>query len=370
MIGYLLFIIPMAGAFLFIARRYGARQAILDLLAFNLVFAFGFASLLPGNLDITLVHLLLMAFFAVETLNFLHRPVLRVSTRLMLISCLTVIYIGWIVLAVFFNYRGTDQMSSSLNNAVRNFVFWALLMFVGVRLARTNGLYRFGKIFLWACVLVAVVSIIQTASSGQLLRNDEQSVAYLSIFQPLGDKLIERRILSDANVNISESVHVITMGPVAFYRAPGTFDGASIVLCSAAVAVFALLTYRRNSRKLLLLFLLLTFGFLAAFTRTSIIVFVVVIAFISLLRFRALLSPRLLLGFAAAILIALFAVLLVPFLNRAASALIDGFVGSRSFEVASLNGRLGLWQYVGDQIPQHPNLWLDRTNYVVASWMG
>lgn len=355
MLGYLLFLIPTLITFVVIGLRSGIEQALLDLIAFHLLFAFDFAAILPGNISVYLLHLILIAFIGYQFLLLMQRPVIRVSQRALLVIGATTIIAIWIVVALLINHLGTPRFFNAVNSVVRNFLLNILLIFVGLRLAKGDRLERFAKIFLAAALVVSIICIVQTISGGVVLGNDERSVNYLGIFQPLGDKALAKKALLDASIGYIDYVRTIRFGHFRFYRAPGTYEGVTILLCCVAVGVLALLTYRKSSAWLPLVLALLAVGFFAGFQRTTIAVFLGSVVFVLFIRFKALLSLRFILSIATIVTIIFTSVLFIEPVNNAVAATIDGFLGERgSREVSSLNGRSSLWGYVMTQIAWHP----------------
>jgi hypothetical protein len=357
MLGYALFLVPMAIAYGWVSWMHGGKQALLDLLAFNLMFNFDFAALLPNNTNLLLLHVLLIAFIGVEILGFLVTGNLRLTWRTLLVFAAVGALLLWLSMAIFVNKLPVWGVSRTLNYIVRGYLLNALFIIVGVHLAKSDRLERFGKIFLIAGAVSGMIAIVQTVSNGALLTNDKID-NYLGIFQPLGDKAIGRRDQAESVINYLEIVKTIHFGDISFYRASAGFDGSYISFCIIALISLCLLISRdkHTSRWLFIPITLSIAGFVAAFSRTAIITFVFLSFCAFLVQFRSVVSHRVLgrwvipLAVAGLIVLSLAA----PIANVVA-ANFDGLLGSRAGrEVGTLNGRSSLWSYVVSEAWRSP----------------
>ncbi len=343
MLGYLFFAVPMTVAFIWIARGWGVRQALLDLIAFNVLFNFDFGALLPGSIGMTVLDLLLLGLLGYEFLNILVSGRAGTPVRVLVILAVAGIFVTWLVVAAFLNKEW--DLSRTTVYVVHRYIFTASFIFVGMRLAKGNRLARFGKILFTSSVLVGLISMIQTASRGAILTND-RSDSYLGIFQPLGGKAIALRDLNEATMDFTNVVRTIQFGGYSFYRAPGTYDVVVPILCVVAIIAFCLLTNRAKSSFLLFVPLVLSLiGIVVAFNRTAVVAFATVGAAVSVVRLRSLLSRRMIARWAIPILaIAVAALLFIQPISTVVAASLDGFFGTRAErDVGSLNGRTLLW---------------------------
>jgi len=357
MLGYALFLIPMAIAFVWLSYTQSVKQALLDLLAFNLLFNFDFAALLPNNSNVLLIHLLLLVFVGLELLNLLTAKRFSLSVRAILIFLAAFLLLSWLGGAILVNKIGAVGARSVINYILRVYGLNTLFIIVGMRLAKSGDLERFGKVFLLASALVGVISIVQ-ASSGGVLLTSERNDKYLGLFQPLGERAVNQRDLAEAVINYLYAIQTIRFGDLSFFRASGTFNGSYVSLCLAALMSLCLLTSRKGNLVLPLfvtLFLSIA-GFVAAFNRTAIVTFIFLAGLIFLVRFRALLSSRVILRWCMPILFAaLIAVVFSRSLSTVVAANLDRFIGSRADrEVSSLNGRSSLWAYVISEVRRSP----------------
>lgn len=354
MLGYLLFVVPMSLAFVLIARRDGLTQALLDLIAFNLLFNFDFATLLPGSTGVTVVDLLIVLFVGYEFLKILAAGKARLNGRVALVLTALAIFTLWLSIAAYLN-KDWDWGRITVWMAHR-YLLTALFVFVGLRLAKSNRLTRFGKILFTASVLVGCISIIQTASIGAWLTND-QSDNYLGIFQPLGSKAIATRDLAEQTISFVAVVRTVRFGSFSFYRAPGSFDGAADVLCVVAIIAFCLLTTREKvSRWLFVPLLFSVIGFVVAYNRTAIVTFVAIAAAVAVIRLHSFRSRRVLMRWVIPIALAIpLAIVLIQPVSTVVAATLDGFFGQRGErEVGTLTGRTVLWSYVLPAIANSP----------------
>src|SRR6266540_3804435 len=101
MLGYALFLIPMTIAFAWVSYMRGVKQALLDLLAFNLMFNFDFSALLPNNTNLLLQHVLLIAFVGVEILGLLVMGNRRLMWRTLLVFTAVGALLLWLSMAIF-----------------------------------------------------------------------------------------------------------------------------------------------------------------------------------------------------------------------------------------------------------------------------
>jgi F0F1-type ATP synthase membrane subunit c/vacuolar-type H+-ATPase subunit K len=357
MLGYALFLIPMMIAFVWVSIKRTVKQALLDLIAFNVLFNFDFSALLPNDTNLLLLHVLVIALVGLDFARALISGRLRTTRRVLWVLAAVILLLGWLSVATMIHRMPSWGVARTLNYVIRGYLLNGLFFYVGLQIATRARFERFGKILLVGSAIVGAIAIVQTVSGGALLTSDRADT-YLGIFQPLGDKAIGRRDQAQAVINYIEIVKTIRFGGLSFYRASGTFEGAYVTLCMVALATLCLLTSKeRRITPWLFLPLFLTFaGFVGAFNRTAIVTFVVLGLFVLLVRFPALLAPRVLLRwFVPLACAALLAVVFIEPLSNVVAANLDGFFGSRgSREVASLNGRSTLWAYVFSEIRQHP----------------
>lgn len=355
---YAIFLIPMAAVFVWVAGRWGVRQALLDLIAFNLMFDFDFGAIIPGGIYFLLLHLLLIMFLAYEGITWIERGfAVKVRVRTLLVLAIAALMTVWLVVAVFVNKAEAWGLARTAWNTTRQYVFSALFIFVGIRLAVDRSLIRFGKIFLVASGLNALVAIVQTASSGRWLTNID-SPYYLGVFQPLGSRFLERRALTEAGLDFTNTIRSIRFGDIVFYRGWGAFDGANSVMVSVAILALCLLLVaggRKRSLPLIVLFVLASLAMFVALYRTALIAFGLVVGVVLLIRWRQLLTPRFI-GRAAALLLVAGLVLL-PFIrpiSTIVAANLDGFFGSRAVQIGSFNNRDKVWAFALKEIQRSP----------------
>ncbi len=372
MLGYILFIVPMSIAFVWILRKHGLRQALLDLLAFNLLFSFDFSAILPNNTTLLLVHVILLALIGIESLRLRHLSTWCLSRRLGAVLLATGIFVSWMVVAEYLNKTEWWTIGRITTDSIFTYVLPVLFIVVGIELADNRRLVRFCKIFLVACSLASVIAVAQTASYGQLFSNFT-SDNYLGIFQPLGAKTLQRRDAFVSAVNYLDFSKIIRFGNLSFYRGDGPFEGADVSLCTVAAAVLALLVSRDKSvsRWLFVPFFLSVAGFFAAFNRTSILTFALVTVGVLCIRFRSLLTPRVIRRWLIPIAVAaLFIIINLQPISQVVAANLDGFFGTRANEVSSLNGRTGLWQRVLSQIAHSPIIGTGQPNTPLSVGWG
>ncbi len=357
MLGYALFLIPMTIAFAWVSFARGMKQALLDLLAFNLFFSFDFSALLPNNTNLLLLHVLLIAFVGIGILGLLTRGRFRLTRRALLVFVAVAVLLLWLSMAIFVDKMTMWGVSRTLNYIVRGYLLNALFIGVGVYLAKYDRLERFGKIFLIAGAIAGLIAIVQTVSGGALLTNDKID-NYLGIFQPLGDKAIGRRDQAEAVINYLEIVKTIRFGELSFYRASAGFDGSYISFCVVALISLCLLISRdkHTSRWLFIPMVLSIAGFVAAFNRTAIITFVFLSFCAFLVQFRSVVSRRVLVRWLIPLAIAgLIALSFAAPIANVVAANLDGLFGSRADrEVSSLSGRSSLWSYVVSEVWRSP----------------
>lgn len=357
MLGYALFVVPMIVAFLWIKRRHTTRQALLDLLAFNLLFGFDFAALLPNNLELLVIHLLLLAIVALEIPKVLSTGRIRLRRTTLYVFVLLAVFVSWASIALFVNHLHAWGIIRVMNYVARAYVLSALFFVVGIRLAKDGGLYRFVRIMLLASVLVGIVAIIQSASGGRLLSIDVGEY-YLGVFQPLGEKAIQRRDLAETTINFLEGVRTIQLGDSSFYRAPGTFDGSYVTQCVLAIVALSFLTSneRTISRWLFVPLVLCIASFVVAINRSAIVAFAFTGAGVMLVQFRSLGQWHVIRRWA--IPLALLGLALLVYLEPIESVVavnLDGLFGARAeSQVAAFNGRVSLWTYVLSEIGRNP----------------
>jgi len=357
MFGFALVLVPMGVAFFVIWRRLGLRQALLDLLAFNLLFNFDLSALLPNNTYLLIGDLLLLALVGYELLRLIELQRYRISLRLLSIIEAALLFVGWLTVAAFINKAELWEPFRIVNYIVRGYLLAVLYLFIGVSLTRGEQFKRFITVIALTSVLASTISIVQTASSGVLLTSDH-SDRYLGIFQPLGDKALERRAGFEQAIDFVANVRTTWIGNVPIYRGYSTFDGAHVILCMVAIASLYLLTSGRGfGRWLIVPCVLGVLANVVAINRTAILTLALFGALIAALNVRTLFSPRLLLRLAGLGLLAtLLAVLLFGSqLQAVVGAQIDGLFGNRAMrEVGSLNGRTKIWAFVFDELERSP----------------
>lgn len=356
MVGYALFLIPMAVAFGLLARRHGIRQALLDLIAFNLFFSFDFASLLPGETSLQLLHVLLLGYMAYETLGWLQRGRYTVRLRFLLVLALALLLVGWVGIASFENRLGDWGPVRVVNYVVRVYLFSALFIFVGAALAHPDRLRRFLIVFCLGGMAVGAINLVQTVSGGRLLTGDT-SPNYLGIFQPMGAEAFQARMSYLVQTDFIRQVRQVSIGGVTLYRAFGTFNGAIASLCASALVALCLITSRDRMPGWLPVALgLMVVGIVAAYVRTILATFLLLAAMVLLLRFRAVLTSRqVVVRLLPMLCLALIVGLLLPPVQVALGVVYDSFFGAKAGrEVASLNGRIPLWGIVLVQISSNP----------------
>ena len=356
MLGYALFLVPMVLAFWLIARRQGARQALLDLIAFNLFFAFDFTAITPGQTNVQLLHLLLLLYLGYEAACLLQQGRLTLRLRLLLVLVAAALLIGWVGLASVENRLGEWGAIRVINYVTRIYLLSALFLFVGAALVRAGRLRRFLLIFCFAGMLVGAISLIQSASLGRWLAGDTDP-RYLGVFQPVGDAAFQARLQYFAATDFINQVRKITVGGVTVYRAIGTFNGAPAALVVGALVALCLLTARDPMpRWLPLAFALMVGGVAAAFIRTMLATFILLAIGVLALRFRSVLtSRRSVVWLLPMLFVGLLFSLLLPPVQTALAVTYDGFFGAKAGrELASLNGRTALWSLVLAEIGRHP----------------
>lgn len=353
---FAIFLIPMLIAFFVLWLRYGVTQAILDLLAFNLCFDFDFAALMPGNIKVSMTYLLVIALTFVLLFKAIRSGRIQVNRTALFALSVSLLIALWIGVAFLVNRAGKWSIDSIVIYVIRVYWLHILLILVGMVLARRNQLKRFVAIFLAAALLVSIVSIIQTASDGQLLTHD-RSDYYLGFLQPLGDKSVNRRDYTEQSVGFINAVQRIRFGSISFYRSSGTSLGSGEQLGIAAIiTLYLALTKRRSKALYLSLSSLYLVGLITTFGRTQISI-VFAVCFLLIIRFwKRFFSLSMLF----AILIVLILAIGVTWryfepISTVVLANLDGFTGDRGGkEVGSLNGRTSLWLYVGSQIIKYP----------------
>lgn len=352
MIGYAFFLVPMAVTFLVIARRDGVRQALLDLIAFNLLFAFDFTALMPGDVNVQLLHVLLLIYLAYEVATAAQQGQLRVRLRFLLILALAAAMVGWVALATVENRLGEWGPIRVLNYVTRIYLFSTLFLFVGAALVRGNRLRRFLLVFCFAGMIVGGINVVQSASVGALLAGDT-SPRYLGLFQPVGDATYQARMDYFAATDFINQVRKITVGGVIVYRAPGTFNGSSAALVAGALVALCLFTSREPMPRWLPFALgLMAAGVAAAFIRTMLATFALLALCVLVLRFRHVLSSRrTLVWLVPMCFVVVLLSLFLPPVQTALGVIYDSFFGTKAGqELVSLNGRVALWSLVLGEI--------------------
>lgn len=374
MLGYALFLIPMFIAFVWIGRKWGVKQALLDLLAFNLWFDFDFAALLPNNIQLSLVHVLIFLIIGMASMKVIATGKVRLRRAAIVLLVLVSLFLFWITLASFWHRLAIWGVGRVINYLVRSYVLTTLpLVIVGIVLAKEHKLERFGKIFIITSVLAGILSLVQVASNGRLLTSDF-SPNYLGVFQPQGHKQLGRLAQREASLSYVSRVRTIHFAGTNFYRASGPFEGSAIMLCVVALATFYLLTLKRKTRSYLLFvsFALSVAGMVAAFGRAIIGTFLLIAIGVTIVRLRYSLSPAMIRRWIAPALLALLiCFILIRPIYAAVAANLDGFFGERGErQVASLNGRTVLWMnHVLPEIRQHPLLGSPKPiTYFQAGW--
>ncbi len=371
MIGYALFLVPMATAFWAIARRHGARQAFLDLIAFNLLFAFDFTSLLPGETNLQLLHVLLLAYLSYEAARMLQYRRMAVRLRLLIVIIAAMALVGWVGLASLENRLDDWGPVRVINYVVRIYLFSALFLFVGAAIAHRDRLRRFLLIFCLGGMVVGAISLVQTLSMGTMLTSDT-SPRYLGIFQPEGPQSFQTRMEYLIATDFINQVRKVTVGNFTFYRATGTFNGATVNLCIGALVALCLLTSREPApRWLLPAFVLMLAGVAVAFVRTFLGTLVLLTAFVLLVRFHTVfLSRRILSWLIPLIGLSLIGALTLPPVQAAIFVIYDSYFGEKAGrELMSLNGRVALWSVVLEQIGHNPLFGTNRPiTMLEVSW--
>lgn len=376
MLGYALFLVPMFVAFVWIRRKWGVKQALLDLLAFNLWFDFGFAALLPNNIQLSLVHILMLLIISMESIKIIALGRVRLRRSAIVVLVLVSIFLFWMTLASFWNKMAIWGVGRVINYVVRGHVLTTLpLVVVGILLAKERKLERFGKIFIVTSVLVGILSLVQVASRGRLLTSDF-SPNYLGVFQPQGDKQLGRLAQREASLSYVSRIRTIHFAGTNFYRASGPFEGSAIMLCVVALVTLYLLTSKKN-RSSYLLFIPLALavaGMVAAFGRTIIGTFLLIAVGVIIVRLRYSLSPAMIRRWIAPVLLALLiCFIFIRPIYVAVAANLDGIFGERGErQVASLNGRTVLWKdHVLPEIWQHPLFGSPKPiTFLLAGWGG
>ncbi|GAB4428630.1 MAG: hypothetical protein OHK0015_11730 [Chloroflexi bacterium OHK40] len=356
MMGYALFLVPMVVAFWILARRHGIRQALLDLIGFNLFFAFDFAALLPGEINLQLIHVLLVVYLGYEVACIARHGRIRVRLRYLVVLGLALLIVGWVALAAIDNRLATWGPVRVINYVVRIYLLSVLFLFVGAALARPERLRRFLLAFCLGGMAVGAIAVVQTASAGRLLTGDT-TPRYLGVFQPEPLASFQARMEYYAATDYINQVRTLNLAGVTLYRAYGSFTGAIVSLCVGALIALCLLTSPDPMpRWMPAAFFLMAVGVGAAFVRTLLATFVLLAAFVLVLRFRVVLTSRRTLSWLLPIAgIMLIVGLFLPPVQAAIAVTYDGFFGARAGrEFASLNGRVALWAIVIEQIRRNP----------------
>ncbi|MCB9150116.1 MAG: O-antigen ligase family protein [Caldilineaceae bacterium] len=361
--GYLLFLVPTFIALLWLVPRYGMRQALVALYGFHLMFAFDFAALLPGNVNVLFVHLLLLAFVGLNSLYAIKTGKFQISPRIIFVVIPAIILVLWMSLITFVNRSSYWSMGRISTYVIRLYLVDALAIIVGIYLAHGQTgqrLIHFGQFLFFGCILDSIVAVIQTASFGTFLSSNS-SEYYLGIFQPLGEKFLERRDLAEQSFGFTEGVRTIQLGGMSFYRGWGTYDGAMVLLIIAAVVATLWVTQpiMRKSKFLWIVLLFSWLGVIVAFFRTGLIILMTLTFLLLLLRFPIRLKPRIIILNAlllmAATSIFVIAITLVTPLRNVVAANLDGLWGERGQkEFFTANGRLSLWRFVIAEAAVHP----------------
>ncbi len=353
---YGLFLVPMLVAGVWIARRHGFKQALYDLLAFNLLFSFDFADLLPGNSTMRSIHLLMLAILGYQLLRSLTLGKIRLSLQLLQITSLSMLFLVWMTGATLINKTASSGLIGTLSYIIINYALSVMFLFVGIRLAHDQAASRFVRVMLIASVIVAGIALVQTGSDGRLLTSNSSDY-YLGIFQPLGDKRIARRDVAEVALNFGDAVRTIRFGNLSFYRAAGSYDGAAYMLFLASIVLIGFMLSRqiKMPKWVPVALIITTAGFVASFSRTMIATFALLACALILIRFRDVISRRVLSWVAGVVLVLLTLVAFVPPITQVVSANLDGLFGARGErDINSLNGRTVLWSYVIGQIQAHP----------------
>jgi hypothetical protein len=354
--GYLLFVVPMLVWGTIVSVRRGIRQAFLDLIAFNMLFAFDFAALLPGSLALYLVHVLALIFALAAAIVAATRPyaLQRHSVKWLLwIGAL----MAWILIAYTIANSEEGAIGASIQYVIRVYGLNSLYAVVGVYVGLSWGrLTRFIKVYLFACVCAGLISFVQFASGGAVLTSDF-GANYLGIFQPLGDRQLLRRDSFEEALGFVNAVRTIQFAGLTFYRASSTMDGVYILLAAVSVGLFYYLLSPSKSSKVLFIPFLITYinGFLGL-NRTAIAISTAMLAVLVVMNRRSLLRQRVLRRWAFPAVVGVVAALLLSGqIAPLVLAAYDAFLGDKgAAEVGTLNGRSSLWTFVGQEIGMHP----------------
>ncbi|MFV9504777.1 MAG: O-antigen ligase family protein [Oscillochloridaceae bacterium umkhey_bin13] len=363
-------------AFGYLAYRDGYKQALYDLLAFNLLFGFHFAGFVPGGLSIRVIHVLLIVILMYQVLRIILLGKIRMSPALRIVLPVVGIYLLWVVAVSFYHRIPQFGFGSALSYAIITHLLSVAFFVVGIRLAHDQAGARFLRIIVGGSVLVAAIALIQFASTGRWLTSDGSDY-YLGLLQPLGANALERREASESALRLSEAVRLIQLGNQRFYRAPGSFDGASnlLMMVGLVLATLFITSSRLVKSWMLPAFLLIVLGFMVAFNRTVIATFIglALLVFLYQVRFGLRLPVRLvrglLIGGSLLTIVGLVALLVYSPLQQAVQLVWDIFFGTRAArDFDSLNGRTELWGYVLNEIRLHP--WLGNDQPITAVRAG
>ena len=357
MLGYLLFLVPMSIAFIWIALSHGIKQALLDVLAFNLLFQFDFAAVLPGDLNVNVVDLLALALLGLTMGKILMAQRIRIRSGMVVPVLLLIFTMTWIGIAIIVNKAAYLGISGSIIIFFRVYFIGSALFFIGIQFTEKIFL-RFVSILMFAGVIVGLITIVQSISNGDLLWHGVGGDRYLGIFQPLGEERLDRLQLQENSLDYISAVRTIAFGSLNFFRGPGTYEGVFVVVVIVALWSFYFMSLRQKISTIWLYmsFILTVGGTIMTFNRTAIITLLFMwIASLIFLRIGRL-NLRVLLRWLsfAGMCVGVVAVLWRPLLP-AVQANLDGFFGERGkTQLENLSGRALLWPYVLSQIKEHP----------------
>jgi O-antigen ligase len=356
MIGFAYFLVPMLIAYCLMARRHGHRQAIINLLGFNLLFDFDFGALMPGGFMLPAVLVLLGIFVVTELLAPRYRGTTLLGRRHLTSFVALGVFAAWMTVVVCLNKMADWGIPRSAYYGFRQFGAAIAFFVVGARLARGGSIGQFFASFTVGCAFAALVGIVQTFSQGTLLTSNT-GANYLGIFQPLPGRALDRRDVVESADSFVAAVRTISFGGVSFYRGWGPYDGAVQVYANCGLILLVMLLNRTsmNTTAAAVMFGTIVIGVVASFYRVGLVTFFGLLVWIFVVKFQR--PSRLVAVFAPIVLVLLIAIAMSPSATTAIAAQFDGLFGERARrETDSLNGRLQLWTVAAEDIGKSP-LW-------------